>query len=298
MTSRAQEINIRREFDNMKKQKKLNKLKLGIVVILVVLALSISVFGRYIYNSVREAYFTARQFYFTSNILTANGARFQYNNWGGVDVYAIEFDLYSYLNVLERLDYDLNYTVTCSTEDADKIKCSINSYTESAPTTVTGTIPATTNISKVIIYITPLIQIEEGETVKIQVAASTSEPYQKTISCEFTVMRETPDGISYTIEDVENREYAILKMVNTSETGVEVTLEFDPSKLRIDSNNEIYINKKSIEKTTINGNEYVKKLIFDMSAESSKYVKFYKADKSKNYTYPGIQTTTPINITS
>lgn len=106
----------------MEKRRKLNKLKVSIVIIIVVLMISISVFGRYIYNSLREAYFIAEQFYFTSDILTVNGANYTYNNWGGTSVYEIDFDLLSYTNELAKLDYDLGYTVTCSTNDTDKIK--------------------------------------------------------------------------------------------------------------------------------------------------------------------------------
>ena len=107
----------------MEKRKKINKLKVGmIIIILTLLIFSISVFGRYIYNGVRETYLTARQFYFRSDILTVNGAEYQYNNWGGTGVYTIEFELYSYLNLASKLDYDLDYTVTCSTSDSDKIR--------------------------------------------------------------------------------------------------------------------------------------------------------------------------------
>lgn len=106
----------------MREGKKLNKLKVSIVIIILVLTISVSVFGRYVYNAIREAYFIAEQFYFSSNILTVNGSEYQYNNWGGSSVYAIEFELYSYTNEETKLDYDLGYTVTCSTSDTDKIK--------------------------------------------------------------------------------------------------------------------------------------------------------------------------------
>ena len=108
--------------ENMGKEKKLNKLKVSIVIIIVVLMISISVFGRYIYNNIREAYFIAEQFYFSSDILTVNGSEYQYNNWGGSSVYEIEIELHSYINEITKLDYDLGYTVTCTTSDSDKVK--------------------------------------------------------------------------------------------------------------------------------------------------------------------------------
>ena len=54
----------------MKEKRKLNKLKVSIVIIFLILTIAITVFGRYIYNTAREAYFASKQFYFSSDILT------------------------------------------------------------------------------------------------------------------------------------------------------------------------------------------------------------------------------------
>lgn len=281
----------------MKNGKRLNKLKVSIVIILVIIAFTTTVFGRYIYNSVREAYFTAKQFYFSSDILTVNGSNYQYNNWGGVDVYPIEFDLYSYNNKLSKLDYDLDYTVTCSTSDTEKIKCTINSYDEDATNTATGTIYATTNTSRVVVFVTPIATINKNESVKIQVTASTTVPYQKTISCEFTIKVETQGENTYEIEDVANRDYAMLKLTNANDTATQVTLQFNPSELRLDLNDEIYLDEENKVSVEIDSNGYVKKIIFNMKAETAKNVKFYKVNKTQNYTYPGVDDTSAIQVT-
>lgn len=109
----------------MKKHRRVrryNKIKFIIILfIIVVLVITFSVFGRYIYYNMREAYFTSKAFYFTSDLLTINNATYQYENWGGVDNYEINFDLYSYQNTLLRLDYDLEYTLSCETPDTDKV---------------------------------------------------------------------------------------------------------------------------------------------------------------------------------
>ena len=104
-----------------RKNKKLNKVKIGIIIAIIILTITLAVFGRYIYNGIREAYFTSKAFYFTSDLLTLDNATYQYENWGGVDEYDINFDLYSYANTLLRLDYDLDYTVSCETPDSDKV---------------------------------------------------------------------------------------------------------------------------------------------------------------------------------
>lgn len=105
----------------MRKKKKLNKVKIVVAVFIIIMIIAGAVFGRYVYNGIREAYFTSKEFYFTSDLLTLDNATYQYENWGGVDAYDINFDLYSYANTLLRLDYDLNYSVSCETPDTDKV---------------------------------------------------------------------------------------------------------------------------------------------------------------------------------
>ena len=278
----------------MRKNKKPNKLKVIIVIILTLLALAITVFGRYIYNSARESYLAAKQFYFSSNILTVNGSSYEYNNWGGKNVYPIKFDLYSYENNISKLNYELDYTVTCSTKDTDKIKCGINSEKDNAPTTFDGTIdPLNNNTSTVIVYVTP-INVQKNDSVTIEITASTTKPYKKTISCEITLNAETEGTSTYSVEDIINRDYAILKLTCPS-VGTTVTLTIDPTKLRIDSNDEVYLNSEEIgtDETGI----YVTKVVFKMPSETTKYVKFYKVDKTQNYTYPGFAGKHPIKVT-
>ena len=188
----------------------------------------------------------------------------------------------------------MDYTVTCSTSNPDKIKCTINSYDENATNTATGTIYATTNTSRVVVFVTPIATINRNDSVKVQVTASTTVPYQKTISCEFTLKVETQGENTYEIEDVANRDYAILKLTNANDTATQVTLQFNPSELRLDLNDEIYLNKVSLE---IDSNGYVKKVVFNLDAETAKSVKFYKVNKTQNYTYPGVDDTSAIQVT-
>jgi len=289
----------------MGKRRKLNKLKVGILIFLIVLILSISVFGRYIYNAAIEGYFLARQFYFSSDILTVGGENqvYTYDSWGGVGEFEIGFDLYSYNNELSKLNYDLGYTITCypveNDGSSDKITCTIAGT--NGATTSTGTILATTNTSRVGIIVKPTegTIISEGDTVNLIVSASTSEPYQKTISRKFSLHINLPEGNSYSIEDVAGRDYAVLKLVNRMENGTQATLEFDPSIVRLDVNDEIYTdtaNRVEVGTTTISGNAYINKIVFNIEAESAKNVKFYKVDKSQDYSYPGVWTPSIITV--
>lgn len=191
----------------------------------------------------------------------------------------------------------MDYTVTCSTSNPDKVKCTINSYDENATNTATGTIYKTTNTSRVVVFVTPIATINRNDSVKIQVTASTTVPYQKTISCEFTLKVETQGENTYEIEDVANRDYAILKLTNANDTATQVTLEFAPSELRLDLNDEIYLDEKNKVSEEIDSNGYVKKIVFKLDAETAKNVKFYKVNKAQNYTYPGVDDTSAIRVT-
>ena len=50
--------------------------------------------------------------------------------------------------------------------------------------------------------------------------------------------------------------------------------------------NSVYLKKDSITTTNIDGFDYINSITFKMEPESSEVVKFYKADTTKNYTYP------------
>lgn len=148
------------------------------------------------------------------------------------------------------------------------------------------------------IFVTPLKSLAPSESVTIDVTASTSVPYQKTIKGRFTLKPETQGTNTWSIEDVANREYAILKLSCPNDSST-VTLEFDPTVLRIDTNDEIYINRDDTltETIVIEGKNYVKKFVFDLPAETTRYVKFYKVNMTQNYTNAGVPATSPIKVT-
>lgn len=168
------------------------------------------------------------------------------------------------------------------------------------PTNTTGIIYAKNgdtadNVSRIKIVVTPKTQIEQNDIITIRIKASTQEPYQKEISCEISLRIQQVLANRYEIEDIANRNYLILKMVNTHETGGNVSLQFDPNVVRIDLNDEAYLNR--IEGSEeVNGDGYVEKFVFTMDKESAKNIKFYKVDMSQDYTYPSGSTTSVITV--
>lgn len=168
------------------------------------------------------------------------------------------------------------------------------------PTETTGIIYADNggaedNVSRIKIVVTPKTQIEQNDIITIRIKASTQEPYQKEISCEISLRIQQVLANSYEIEDVANRNYVILKMENTHNTGGNVSLEFDPNVIRIDLNDEAYLNRiEGSEEVDSNG--YVEKFVFTMEKESAKNIKFYKVDMSQDYTYPSGDTDSVISV--
>ena len=139
------------------------------------------------------------------------------------------------------------------------------------------------------IVVTPKTQIAENDVITIKIKANTTEPYKKEISCEVSLRVKQVVLNSYSIDDVTNRNYAILKLVNAKETGMPVTLEFDPNVVRVDLADEAYVNKiEGSEVTDSKG--FVKKFTFN--------IKFYKVNMSKNYTYPSGDTACVIRVTN
>lgn len=274
------------------------------IIILMMILSTIPSFARYIYNDLKDLYLTSKEFYFTSNILTTNKAAYSYTNWGGTDIYEIDCKLYSYANELLKLDYDLDYDITCTVpeEYRDQIRCGINSTTE--PDGYNGTITddgriiySSTNIDNVKIYIIPLTAVEQGDSVEIEISASTTAPYQKTISCTIE-LKVQAEGKSYSISDEPNQGYAVLELTNAIENAAQVTLEFDPALLRIDMNDEIMSGATINSTKTIGDGKFAKKVTITMPKESAKNIKFYKVDKRENYAYPQGETPSAITVTN
>ena len=79
-------------------------------------------------------------------------------------------------------------------------------------------------------------------------------------------------------------------------TSAIIKLSWDASKLRIDTTNPAYINRDKSYDTydflqLIDGKRFIKDVIFEIDAESSMAVKFYKYDIYTDNSYPDKQTT-------
>ena len=77
-----------------------------------------------------------------------------------------------------------------------------------------------------------------------------------------------------------------------------VTLEFNPNEVLLDMTNTNYLNAIEVLTTQIGNSNYINSITFKVAPISSTVVRFYKINVSKDYTYPIVNTTSIIELTS
>lgn len=279
-----------------------------VVFLLVVLTPVTYTLSRYVTDAFTNSYLNAKHFYFNSDKLTDDHEKYIINNWSGVEDFVIEISLDSKKNELEAAPMDINYEISVQCEE--KVTCSL-SKTE-------GIIYSSTNEDKVKLSVVPKVAFASDESTKITVSATSKSPYIKTISADF-VMEVGKKGVSYDITDSSINPYFMVNITNAisfykvknsfgdynvgdlidgedylklSDAEKEncvstlITLTFDPTIVILDTTHEIMQKYTSIKTTNIDGMNYISSITFPMEAMSSDAVRFYKKNKSENYTYP------------
>lgn len=272
-------------------RKKLNKKKIALVIIIsiIIICITYPIFGRYVYNNIRDAYLKSKNFSFTSNFLENTEKTYKYANWSGLETYEIDIQLYSYENELSLFNYDgsgLEYKLSCNIEEPTKAIVHIDDNTNGT-SEKTDYIPNATNIKDIKIYLEPKTTLNAGEIITLNITAETTKPYKKKLTAKFQII-VSEQLVSYKIEDEEDSIYATLKLLNAKAEENQITLSFNPEIIGIDTTDETYINKISQTTKKITGSDaqYINSITISIGASESKNIKFYKKDKSQNYTYP------------
>ena len=265
--------------------RRLKKKRIILLIIIVILMISLPIFGRYTYNSLREMYLASKKFYYTSNLLGENKT---YTNWGGSEVYVVNFELYSYDNKLRKMEENLDCAIRAKVNSGN-VKCYIASggstTTESTDTTLNKTITVTNdNKIRVSVYIIPVTKIANGNNVVVEISATSVSPYEKKLTSNITLTSTAQED--YKIVDKVDDDYAELILSNSKTEDVTVSLTFNPETIRIDSNDPIFdLATTSYTDTTVNGVSYINTINFKLSGENAKNIKFYKTNKKNNYSY-------------
>lgn len=289
--------------------------RLIIILLIILLVLPVGLtFSRYVTQVIKNYIMEANNFFFNSDKLVDGGITYGINNWGGVGNVEIQFQLNNHKNNILTSDADINYAV--STNCDSSIICNLSVHG--------GTIQRAEKTDNLTLTVVPRRAFNDGESVIARVTATSSSPYVKTLSATF-IITVGKRGISYEITDSAGSPYLVFKITNAQDTykvitafgghsvgdllttteylalsdtdkqkcaSALVTLTFDPSDVILDTTSDIMKNA-TYTTSLYNGINYISTITFKVDVMTSMDIRFYKWDKTQNYTYP-ITTQTPI----
>lgn len=298
----------KRKYEKRNRQiKKIKFVSFIIILILSVISL-ITVLARYVTNSINNYLMESKEFYFYSDKLKEDGQDYQIDNWSGVEDYTITINMNSMENNLKKASYDIPYSITYNY--SDNIICQINKEE--------GIIYSSTNSDYFTIKVTPNRVMENGDKAWVEIHVKSDAEYKKELKAKFTFV-VGKENVTYQIDDEENSSYFELNITNTQSYYMvseafdsytvgqridvntylslsdenkkkcysgEITIKFDPTKVKIDMTDKNYLNAKNIKQSKVNGYNYINELTINVDALSSENIRFYKVDKAQNYTYP------------
>lgn len=300
--------------------RKNRKKSIFLLVFLIVSLLVGITFGKYVLSSLREFLLETKAFYFRSSILNVNGKSYSINNWDGVNAYKLMVDVTNRRGPEKVTKSDISYeiSVICS----DSVTCEVSKNK--------GVIYQDEESDSYQITVTPKKNFYSGDTAVVRTSVTSTFPYKKTMSATYNIGVEK-SKFSYEIEDSVNSKYLTLNMTNSItyyevseafgeyKVGSQISLDdyaklsdaekkkcfsaiviltFDPHLLFVDMTDRVYLERFSDNYQTreVNGFNYVSKFSFAINASSSKSIKFYKDDISKDYTYPIVNDSSIIDV--
>lgn len=297
-----------------------NKKLIVLICILLLVITSSLTFGKYFHDGLQNFYFQTKKFYFNSDKLKEKTATYSLDNWSGAGEYTININMNSIKNNLLKAETDISYNITYQCPST--VTCQI--------TKTSGVIYGSVNNDSFNIVVTPNTTFHDGDTILIYVSATSTSPYEKTISARF-ILKVGKIGLSYEITDEEKSPYLEFRITNTIDYylveeafddynvgdriditpylnlpsskkdkcySAYITLTFDPNVVRLDLTNPSYLIKTNETTSLIEGNSYINGYTFKMEAISSQMVRFYKVNPLNNYTYPLVNETSVINFES
>lgn len=269
-----------------------------IIIFLSTLALMVVYFGttyaKYVYKEAHNYYLQSKGFYFTSDYLDVNTKQTVNNYWDGSSVY---FNIKNNINESIVTDYDINYKVKCTTNNANatcnlngsgkneidgvlKLNAVCENNTSDGVDTSTFTYEECSSNgytwnNKVVseeMYFD--IVSDDISRVNVNLEISSISPYKKTLVGKF-ILNKVKTTTDIDIKYKDYSEYGILNLRNNSNTTRCVVVSFDPNNLLVNE----YNTAKSYTK---NSDNYIDSLTISINSSSSANYKFYK---KKNTTY-------------
>ena len=269
-----------------------------IIIFLSALALMVVYFGttyaKYVYKEAHNYYLQSKGFYFTSDYLDVNTKQTVNNYWDGSSVY---FNIKNNINESIVTDYDINYKVKCTTNNANAT-CNLNGSGKNEIDGVlklnavcenntsdgvdTSTFTYEECSSNGYTWNNKVVSEEmyfdivgyDISRVNVNLEISSISPYKKTLVGKF-ILNKVKTTTDIDIKYKDYSEYGILNLRNNSNTTRCVVVSFDPNNLLVNE----YNTAKSYTK---NSDNYIDSLTISINSSSSANYKFYKKN---NITY-------------
>lgn len=267
-----------------------------IIIFLFTLALMVVYFGttyaKYVYKEAHNYYLQSKGFYFTSDYLDVNTKQTVNNYWDGSSVY---FNIKNNINESIVTDYDINYKVKCTTNNANatcnlngsgkneidgvlKLNAVCENNTSDGVDTSTFTYEECSSNgytwnNKVVseeMYFD--IVGDDISRVNVNLEISSISPYKKTLVGKF-ILNKVKTTTDIDIKYKDYSEYGILNLRNNSNTTRCVVVSFDPNNLLVNE----YNTAKSYTK---NSDNYIDSLTISINSSSSTNYKFYKKNNT------------------
>lgn len=302
------------------KRVKNNKIKFLIICLAIILVIPVGItFSKYVKNFLNYYILKSNNFFFNSDKLSEDNINYEINNWSGMSVITIQFQLNNHKNNIltssSDIVYDVNYT--CS----DDVICNISN--------TNGTIFKNEKTDDLTLTVNPQRVFNEAENVEVNIVASAKSPYKKTLSASF-IISVGKQGIDYEIVDTRGQSYFDLIITNALEeytikesfstysindtisvdtykslsdvdkakcASALITLSFDPRIVILDATNGI-LNSATINTTAVDDVDYISDITFKIDAVSSNQIRFYKKNVSMDYTYPYVTSSSIVTFTT
>lgn len=250
-------------------------------------------YAKYATNSVWNYYLESKDFYFSSDYLSLEGTKNVENNW---DLNNIYFNIKNSYNDILATEYDINYKVTCTTNN-DNVSCNLNDTNKNSFTGVLSSVHKCVNevdtqnvseldktecelngyewksiVSTKEIYFN-LTSDVDYESVIVNIKVESTSPFKKTLlgTFELTKDKSINGVVSLSYNNYDN--YDRLVVSNSYNIEKCARISFDSTKLRIETplTDVISFNKDE--------NGYINSIILNIEAQKNKTFKFYKLDE-------------------
>ncbi len=303
--------------------RKHKKASIILLIILVFLVLFGFTYAKYVYNLIDNYILETKGFYFNSSVMSINGKSYNINNWDGVNSYTLLVDVNNKKNEDKYTTHDISYDIACKCPDT--VRCELSKES--------GIIYEDKKTDSFQLTVVPNTSFSEGESVEIEIMATSNSPYTKSLFATYRIGVEK-SNFSYNIDDSVGSKYLVLNVANSiayyeveeafldysvgdkisledyvglsAENkskcfSAKVTITFPSNDIKLDMTAKSYlhmISNSMSEENLSDGFNYVESYSFLLDATASEKIIFYKDDINDNYTYPIVNSSSIITVSA